>query len=1223
VGINQNRARLIQGLSMTQLHQLIQINSSLTDAAVVVERSLSNHQLIESFAPTKATVKVLDHLQKAVLPEATQEQRALNIHGSYGSGKSHTAVVIAQLLRDGSGNIEFEHLFERLRHFGEPKLADQLKNTFLPADDVDAKPYLLVSLYGSGTTSLGAKLIEGLYDVLERHPELNPEEILPTTEYEVCIKRFAEIVSQSPELAKADLSQWQMAEHFLTTEEMLEGLKNHQTLALELFKRWHRLVCLGSEFNPAIQGGSDFIKAYVEAGKNLAEKHGYGGIVVVWDEFGLALEELISNPYRNVIGEIFELQEFVEKACSAKRGHTLFIGLTHKEFAQYAANSDVAVKNRLETIFGRFRAFKIELSAAESEGYHLLGMQRSWTEFGEQQLAQAKDRQAHLVANCSALPLFKSLGQQLLTVSECCYPLHPVMAAGLFALSALAQANRTALTFFRHNAEQILARTVNEQDLFGSELIRLPELVDYYGGTLAEKKAHELERYQRAKDKIPAELSVEEAQGKTDILKLLLLSELLGENFQTNETFLSCALYDTSPTSSAAEHLHSDLAWLKAAELIWKNDLTQQWTLLGDSGVNVEALIKEKLTHFAGRSFEKLLDDNPTMREDLFPVLGTHELEPSPCGIVRSYQVSLLTPPITNTLKLSNPLLSGQVYLVLAKDAEEVAQVKATIQETPAANIYFWLPTAGVNSEHVSYNGKEFKLGGLLIRYLALKILLKEKTATDDLRRQLSAKWERTRKDLLQILQVLYGRDGLSTGKSQILKAGTGQALACKSWYEFRSLLATQIQVLYPKEIPIRAMNMNSLHDDSYAKSSKVRKIVERIIEFDGNPTYQTDLLGEDRETSETSALIDGVLGANQLFIQRVPNKWDIKKVSETEGVVKEVLTLLHDTLVRKRDKPYPVVELREKLIAPPFGIPACNLAILAAVAVRHEVKRLRWVGNSDGDFSVNLANAFVADSRLSIRLFEFTAKQFALLFAVGQHFKMVNPEGQSQEEYGSQCASKLREFVKNKADAVKFSNQLQDKTKELVKIVHSVPTKTAQDLADCLLNLLGLENKPFSNIPELTRPLLKELLDDFDRIEDLRQHEIKQTLQQVFPKSIEDKEPLVARLNHENSSSQAKAVGQLLEQHHHVDDIDTEKVTEIFLNKSLEHCTDTEIGECKGKLASLIEHHQQPLHVMNEPAAVTSEALISNLRQQIRGSNLPTAEIKQVLQQLLCDYES
>jgi energy-coupling factor transporter ATP-binding protein EcfA2 len=1193
---------------MTTLNDLIQINSTNSDAAIVVNRGLNNHNLVDSFAPTKSAVAVLKHLREAVLPTATQEQRSLNIFGSYGSGKSHLAVVMAHLLHDGSGDIAFDHFFERLRNFGESTLAENLKNTFLNSNDVDAKPYLLVSLYGSKTPSLGSMLMEGLYDAIERHPKLNPADILPATEYDVCVKRFETMVENKPEWAKADLSEWDLAQHYFTTEEMVDDLKNHQPIALETFKNWHQKACAGAMFNPATEGGSNFIDAYFEAGKNLSEKHGYGGIVVLWDELGLALENLISNPLRDTIGEIFDLQAFVEKACAPVRGHTLFLGLTHVSFQQYGSNLDESVKNRLEAIFGRFRAFKIELSAAESEGYHLLGMQRMWTDYGLQQLENSRVNQLKIAAICSALPLFKTLEQNALnTLSEEIYPLHPVMAAGLFALSKMAQANRTALTFFRENANEILARHVDENQLFERELVRLPELVDYYEPTIKDKKSHELERYQRAVGKINADATEQEIHGRKSILKLLLLNELLGEaNFQTNEAFLACALYDAEPNTSESETLHLDLAWLKGAELIWKNDLTQQWTLLGDSGVNVEKLIEEKLNHFAGRSAETLLKNYPTMCDDLLPILGEHKLEPSLCGIVRSYNVELLTPPITNTLKLDNPLISGKLYLVLAKDQGDVAQVKERIQASEPANVYFWIPTNGIRAEAVIYGGTGFKLGGLLCRYLSIELLLKEKTATDDLRRQLQAKLERTRQDLLNLFKIFYGRDGLTSGKSELWQAGTAQALNCKSWNEFKNLLAKQINEVYPNEIPIRANNMNELNDEKYTGSRKVQKIVDCILEFETNPAYQTDLLGEDKETSEPSALIDGILDANDLFIQRHPNKWDIKSIEETDGKLKDVLTLMRDTLSRKRENPYIISKLRDELIAPPYGIPSCNLAIFAAVAIRDKVKQLRFgaTGN-ESDFATNLNNAFEKGSKITIRVFDFSNKQLNALILVGKYFKIVNSFGKSSEEYAMESANHLRRFVTSQPDVIKNSTQLHEKTKDLVKFFQAI-AKSPQEIADKLLDLIG---------NDLSEQALHELLDDFERVENVNRHDIKQTLQKVIPKDIEEKAQLVARLNHQSATPQAKAVAQIFEQHLDVNEIDVKHVTLAMLNKPFEECSEKEIGQCQGKLESLIEHHTQL-------ETLTTETLIVQLRQQIDASKLSSEEIKNALQQLLSAYE-
>ena len=243
---------------MTLLADIIEINATQTDAAISVERSLDNQDLIRCFAPTRAAVKVFSHLCSAVLPHATQEHRAINLFGNYGSGKSHLAVVLAQLLRDGSSGEAFAGLFQRLSNFGEAKLAQNLQNTFLAADDPDAKPYLLVSLYGSESSSLAAQLMEGLYDALERHPLFDHQAILPTTEYEVCVKRFDEIVSKTPELANADLPR-QLATDYATTKEMRVYLEQHKPEALAVFKEWHKEVCHGALFNPANEGGKNFI----------------------------------------------------------------------------------------------------------------------------------------------------------------------------------------------------------------------------------------------------------------------------------------------------------------------------------------------------------------------------------------------------------------------------------------------------------------------------------------------------------------------------------------------------------------------------------------------------------------------------------------------------------------------------------------------------------------------------------------------------------------------------------------------------------------------------------------------------------------------------------------------------------------------------------------------------------------------------------------------------
>lgn len=300
---------------MTFLADIIKINEGQTDAAIDFTRDLKRPNLISGFSPTKSTIKVFEHINDAVQPGAKQQQRAINLHGAYGSGKSHLAVVLAQLLQHGSDAPGCDLLLKHIEQFASVSLAQNLKNTFLASTDKDARPYLVIYLNGLAAASIPDALMENLCDALKRHPSLNLETILPKTEYEACISCFNDMVLHTSELEHADLPS-HLATDFLTTRDMVVGLGRHNSLALKTFKAWYNHIVYGQTFNPANHGSKTFIEAYVEAGKNLAQQHHFGGIVVIWDEFGFTLEDLLTNPARSTQQEVKALESFVQTACS-------------------------------------------------------------------------------------------------------------------------------------------------------------------------------------------------------------------------------------------------------------------------------------------------------------------------------------------------------------------------------------------------------------------------------------------------------------------------------------------------------------------------------------------------------------------------------------------------------------------------------------------------------------------------------------------------------------------------------------------------------------------------------------------------------------------------------------------------------------------------------------------------------------------------------------------
>ncbi len=612
------------------------------------------------------------------------------------------------------------------------------------------------------------------------------------------------------------------------------------------------------------------------------------------------------------------------------------------------------------------------------------------------------------------------------------------------------------------------------------------------------------------------------------------------------------------------------------------------------------------------------------MQADLLPTIREHDLEPSESGIVRSFRVDVLTPFYSEKqIKSQNTLYSVQVYLLLAETKDDVRMAKGRIANMAEPNVFFWIPIQGIKAENYVENDQSYCLNDLMCRYLAINEQLKQSSVlSEDLRRQLEAKWESNRQAIKKMLQMLYGRAGLECGNSEIYRAGTADALNCNSWHGFKEYLTQFVRGLYPNELAVRAMNMNVLRDEKYTGSRKIVKIVDKILGFNDNPGYQTDLLGEN-ETSELASLTDGVLGANQLFIER-PSGWDIRTVDETEGNLKEVLKLLHDGFVRKRDKPYEISLLRNKLVVEPYGLPSCTLPMFAAVAIRHEVKRLKW-GNTanENDFSKNLVNSFKKNSRLTIRLFEFSTKQVLILSHIGKYLDLLQEDGQSDEEYASGCVSELRLFIRSKPEGLRSSSKLDSKTQKLINF-SSKPGKSPQDMADFLIELLSVKHFLHDrNIGEINKAIYA-VLDDFTKIEDSKLHGVMEDWDKFFPVEQTQRDLIVQGLR-QNGTRRATQLLVLLEKSQTARDVAPREVVHIMSGKLFDDCSDTDIGKCMGYIESLIEQAKKPVPVIqkrNKNEGVTPQDLKEEIKTAVNKSGLTKDKVVNLLEKLLSEYK-
>jgi hypothetical protein len=1201
---------------MTELRDIVSIDHGSRPAAIRLDDALVGGagNLIDAFTPTQSSATILRHLQRAVLPNARKEYRAMVWHGVYGSGKSHLGVLVGHLLANGSGGPEMQRFLDRLANQGEPGLRNEIESTFLAVNDPDARPYLVVPLYASDAPSLQSSLLEGLYRAIESTDGLDPANILPKTEYAAARERLGVILELHPEHRGTPLSQWNILCAAFNPDELDRELENVSPEALEAFKQWHPKVSAGAPFDPQDYGGKRFVDAYREAAEVLARHHGYKGIAVIWDEFGYAIESMIAQPERRPIDEIFELQNFTEIACAPPQAHTLFIALTHRSLREYgvSAGAGEPVKQRLGTIEGRFTSIRVELKASEAEGYHLLGALVAPTEAGRAYLGQAAPRADALAQVCARMPLFHTLATDISAIVAGCYPLHPVTAAGLFAIAAhgvYAQANRTVFTFFDNLLAQsesdVFDAEVDVDGLYGRELIRLPALMQVYRKEIYDEYPDLADGYRDAVAKVKQGFS--SPQPKQDILAVLLLARVLGDDFQPTDAFLAAALYDQD---SAPASLLGDLEDLSNAGLIWRRQAESPvWELEGSGGIQIGGLIDEEQARLPQRGFAEMLANDSELRDDLLPQCGIHDLEPSPAGIIRSFCVGLFEDPqAPKVFDLPHEGLSAQVFFALPSSDVRAGEILRLIDglERTEVPTYVWLPSRGLSDLLDSLRG-----------YRAILNLLQSAGLGDGQRRQLQSKADQVRAELRDALSQRLGRQALRQREVTIRRLGDPEeVVTIQSWHGFVDYISQQMLAAYSNEVPVRAMNANRLYPDSDRRVRGVENLLDKILEFDDlQASARNDLFGEN-ETSELAGFIDGTLGiyTNRLLIERASG-WDLKTPDEADGPAGEVLRLIRDRLLDSRKKVHDLTELRKELVRPPYGLPYAAMSVFAAVAIRKDHVRLKWV-NKTGAFSSLLWSAFTPNvDGFKLRFDTFPPKQREVLDAVRKALRMPEPEVALDADERSRGAVKaVRTYYAGLPDALKRSAKLRDEAKRLFDLLKR-PGQDDQEVAKLLCDLV----QSAQNL-EQQSDLLRNMFDAIERIADERRALVRQVIDR-FSRDPQEWRRIGETLRSQSDEMLAVAIARV--QANEEDGLD--RLAQRLRGMPFAACSDVDVGWLCGELEKILEAIVRP----PKPATPSYTVGDSTADHEPKGpdtmstSETPADMFRQELTQLVARYRT
>ncbi len=1027
------------------------------------EKSIDDDLVVSGYIPVKSTVDVIKFLRNATSAQTT-EGRGIICWGNYGTGKSRLCVLLARLFRDGFDCKALQPVLGRLEERGYSDVINDLKSVMMPGG-MEWRKWLVVPMYGhiEGGT-LGAALIKSLLKAIKIN-NLSDEMILGQTIYQAAAFRLIQLVE------KHDCEYEPQAGSPFADYKNLERalLVDLDDEALEQFKEFHKKVSGGIGFNSYLAGIEDVAMkvhdVYNTAVKNI-KPLGYAGIIILWDEFGFAVEKLLKR--ETLPDEVLELQDFLQKSCSNDHydQRVIFLGFTHVSLSEYGTRANLGEneQNRLKTVEDRFRdpSIRITLGITESEGYHLLGGLTSKTEEGK---LLFKNPIVNLQNIAEKMPTFDLWDQ--LSPSNCyddiiipCYPFHPSSAIVLLVLSdKIAQQNRTSFYFIQNRDSNGFAWFLENVDVplkneIGStELMRIHHLFDFFEQAIMEDKNILYDQYNDAVSLYPRANELERNILKT----VLILRVIANPHIVPTTDFISFCFTDSKKDEAKASIIHEALKNIANANVLWKNDATDVWDFVGGRGLTSE--IEEKLR----KEKADIIDDEVSnlvliyekIQKELSDYIGEVDLDPSVSGIVRKISIRILD--LSKGIKPKKTLkkegwLSAIIYLVLTESASKLSEFQQWAIQFEKSNIYFVIPQ------------KPHEIDKEKLRELIAVLNLSLKTETGEHEYDvLEGKLTNLRSNLRSKFENLFGNEGFRSS-TIVIKAGEkDEILKPSSWNNLLTIVGQKVDNTYNKQIKVRCGTFNVWKEDKNWRA--ISNIVDRILKFDNTPETQKEHLGFN-VTSQEAAIIDGVLlENNHLIHDPIPNEWKLLDVNKK--VEDEALALIYKHFIAA-GKGKEFKKLFNNLISTPYGIPNGIIPLLIALVFRNEINRIGVTRVKNKKQHV-VAQTKITEAIVDMgkgeefitRYQKLNSKQRLIFYIIGQALEGLSEwkgDWFRDEEFVEYCDSiknHIHNWLKDIPQDILKRDEFTENEKELIKMFRLLTPPHLTDITDKMVEII------------------------------------------------------------------------------------------------------------------------------------------------------------------------
>ncbi len=921
---------------MKDLSEFIKISPGFK-AAVNLRNERDNLSKVAGYIPTEVAREIILDFAKKLHP-TTPDLRSRIIMGTYGTGKSHLALVLLNFFMRPVATQELQVVMEKL-DIDTREVLKQYRQAV-------PKPYLIVTLYGN-EGNIADSLMMGLRRALT---DEGLESLLPQTAFDAAIKRIEDFEQNYPE--SFVILKQNVEERGHTIGELKIRLAEYQKNFFDLFRAIYPSATSGSQFDYLTM--IDSVSLYESVVKELREYHGYSGIAVFWDEFGHKMEEVVKDPTGK---EGLDLQAFAE-SCNASAMEQIHLYLfCHRSLKEYHDISRIALgsshqklEEDLRKIEGRFKQYI--LKSTDTETFQLIDgvIIADESSQGWRELTTTFDSYfERLVRDTARLNYFVGFTREELksTVVNGAYPLHPMAVYSLPAISEkVAQNNRTLFTCLCEDEQGSFKRFLDKAilDLSDSSppMFTVEKLWDYFSNDIRQQER--TSSIFRDFEHLRTRLQINDDIGLRVLKAVSVFRVTNPTKFKVIEDIL---IYSLNILPDEQELFINELARL--SDLQSQNHILMKLQADGSYRPAVSGSTETIL-----EKIRKLIENNPeklgqkpipylkTFWSDLpgtepreavdysddFGVSRIFNIEP-----VSMYQLRESLDNLTKDIGKGR-YIDGLILTVLCQSSSEIEEAQEIARTTLADKSYQQVIVA-IPKEPV-------QIFNLLLEHQALAYLKKNETSLYGEGGELYEEWKIWSDDKnAQLVQVIG--DLLAPEKQNLDYFWKGESHSIRHNKELKKLASLVMREVFPYSPQI---GDPKLDQDDFNGNWGYRKDC-RDITLKLTDTNAADILWKETAAAP-SHVITLLLKNNGILRKNQTGEIEISQPDEKSHIgANRVWSVITDFLKKARQKPIEMRNLVNQLRKPPYGLKCRVMPVLFAAAAHKELS----MGNISFEF--------------------------------------------------------------------------------------------------------------------------------------------------------------------------------------------------------------------------------------------------------------------------------